>query len=306
MSVFSKIGRAVKSRTLLLKTHLTLSLGGGEGAALIKRQVYRYKILNGLRKKYKKFIEDYKSAHSADVRGERSGYVWVCWLQGAESAPPIVKACRRSLEKGLAGRRITDISEANYSEYVTLPAYIVEKYKKGYIAPAHFSDILRLALLNKYGGTWIDASIYLSGGYIPAYMLDSDLFMFRCLWPEAEATYFDNWFITACSRNPLLELAFALYCEFWKKHNSAPEYWISYDLLGLAVEAYPEEWAKVTPFSRVTAHILQTRLFDKFSPGDFEEICRQTPFHKLTYKFGKDKTDLPDTYYKYILARQGD
>jgi hypothetical protein len=35
----------------------------------------------------------------------------------------------------------------------------LEKYQKKIIDNTHFSDLLRLELLIKYGGTWIDASV---------------------------------------------------------------------------------------------------------------------------------------------------
>ena len=38
----------------------------------------------------------------------------------------------------------------------------MDKYKKGIFTRTHFSDILRLELLTKYGGTWIDASVLIT------------------------------------------------------------------------------------------------------------------------------------------------
>ena len=45
-----------------------------------------------------------------------------------------------------------------------LPGYIVEKWGKGQIPAALFSDLLRLQLLIKYGGMWIDSTVFCSSG----------------------------------------------------------------------------------------------------------------------------------------------
>lgn len=40
-----------------------------------------------------------------------------------------------------------------------LPDYIVKKWEKGRIPADLFSDLLRLELLIRYGGTWIDSTV---------------------------------------------------------------------------------------------------------------------------------------------------
>lgn len=49
--------------------------------------------------------------------------------------------------------RIVDLT--NYYNWVQLPQYVEEKFRKGLIPPALFSDLLRLALLKQYGGVWM-------------------------------------------------------------------------------------------------------------------------------------------------------
>ena len=90
------------------------------------------------------------------------GRIWFCWLQGLEQAPPLVKLCYEALGQKLPDREIVVIDAKNVFDYITLPEEIVEKWKRGIIGPAHFSDLIRLELLVRYGGYWIDATVYLS------------------------------------------------------------------------------------------------------------------------------------------------
>lgn len=51
------------------------------------------------------------------------------------------------------------LSHENIHQYIDIPQHI-EKIRSVY--PANYSDYIRLALLEKYGGIWLDASIYIN------------------------------------------------------------------------------------------------------------------------------------------------
>ena len=93
-----------------------------------------------------------------------SATVWFCWLQGLDDAPEIVKACYNSIKRNIPNREIKVIDAKNWKEYVELPDFIVKKWEKGRVPAALFSDLLRLELLIKYGGTWIDSTVLCTGG----------------------------------------------------------------------------------------------------------------------------------------------
>ena len=103
-----------------------------------------------------------------EVRGKnlehkRSKIIWFCWLQGYNNAPDIVKACHNSLRQNIPDREIIVIDEKNWRDYIELPNYVVDKWEKKQIPAALFSDLLRLELLIKYGGTWIDSTVLCTG-----------------------------------------------------------------------------------------------------------------------------------------------
>jgi len=97
-------------------------------------------------------IADQVRNEGKGLEHNRSKKIWFCWLQGMEKAPEVVKACYRSLTR-LIGYSLTVIDENNWWEYITLPDYILRRREKKQIPSAHFSDLLRLELLIKYGGT---------------------------------------------------------------------------------------------------------------------------------------------------------
>lgn len=281
----------------------TLLLGLSKKSLELLRLSVNHKILQKLRKKYRSCISEHKQHFVAAPR-KHSKKVWVCWLQGMEQAPPLVQRCYRSLQENLKDREIILLTEENYRDYVTFPAHIAEKLASGEITRTHFSDLLRLELLINHGGTWIDATVFCSGGNIPAYMLDGELFVFQNLKPGADghSTLISSWFMTACTNHPILLLTRDLLYRYWEKNHRLVDYFLIHDFFQLAIETYPEEWTSVVPFSNGTPHILLLRLFQPFDPALWDSATAQTPFHKLSYKFEPTELEKEGTYYQKLMS----
>lgn len=282
----------------------TLLLGLSKKALEILRLAVSNRILCKLRKKYRKEIAQFREQNQS-LPQKQSNKVWVCWLQGMEQAPMLVQRCCRSLQENLPDREIILLTEENYTQYVTFPAHITEKIASGVITRTHFSDLLRLELLINHGGTWIDATVFCSGGEIPQYMLNAELFVFQNLKPglDGHATSISSWFMTACTNHPILLLTRELLYSYWQKHNKMVDYFLIHDFFQLAIEAYPQLWSKVVPFSNATPHILLLRLFEAYDEGTYRAVCAQTPFHKLSYKFDQSLTEKENTFYARLMDR---
>ena len=310
LALFNKVGgkeilkQYLRGRVLLFALVQTLMQGFSKKSLEIVRLSVNNKILCKLRKKYAGFIKEFQAAFREEGQ-KTSNKVWVCWLQGIEQAPELVQACYASLQMHLKDREIILLTRENYRQYIQLPEFIEEKARRGIISHAHYADLMRLELLLKHGGTWIDATVLCTGGEIPGYMLDSRLFMFQNLKPglDGHPTSVSNWFITACAGHPLLRLTQALLYEYWRKHDKLVDYFIFHDFFQLAIEAYPEQWDVVVPFSNAVPHILLLRMFDRFNAETFRAITEMSPFHKLSYKFDPEKVQQEGTYYRYLIAK---
>lgn len=231
--------------------------------------------------------------------------IWVCWLQGITEAPQIVKVCYQSLIDNIQDREIVLLTEKNYRDYVQFPDYIQEKIDNGIIKNAHMSDLLRVELLDKYGGTWIDATVYCSGNNISSYMLDSDLFLFQCLKPgrDGHTTTISNWFITSKPHHKYIYMIKELLYEYWKNNDNLVDYFIFHDFFQMIIEKYQAEWKKVIPFSNSIPHILLLRLFDEYDLNIWNAIVELCPFHKLSYKFELSDIEKHNTFYQKIVRR---
>lgn len=309
IALFKKVGggnvlkQYLRAHVFLFAMVQTLLQGFSKKGLEIVRLSVNNKILCKLRKKYRRFIADFKAADHNAPRC-RSNKVWVCWLQGLEQAPALVQQCYRSLQKNLPDREIVLLTEENYRDYVAFPAHIQEKIDNGTITRTHMSDLLRLELLIRHGGTWIDATVFCSGNKIPGYMLNSDLFVFQNLKPGADghSALLSSWFMTACTNHPILLLSRELLYRYWENNNKMVDYFLLHDFFQLATEVYPEEWASVVPFSNSTPHILLLRLFQPFDPAIWDATVAQTPFHKLSYKFESSEFEKDGTFYNKLMS----
>lgn len=281
-----------------------LLLGKSRTALEILRLSAQLKAKQNLEKRYKGQLAEFEKSYDQTLPHEQSNKVWVCWFQGMDNAPDLVRKCYQSIRDNLEGREVVLITSDNMMDYVQFPDDIQKKVNAGIIRGAHLSDLLRLELLIKYGGTWIDATVFCSNGDIPGYMLDSDLFLFQTLKPgrDGHCIVISNWFITAKSNNRILGATQHLLYEYWKNNNDVIDYFIFHIFFQLVIEKYPDEWNKVVPFTNAVPHILLLRLYEDFDDKIWSAVNKMTPFHKLSYKLDEEKIQRKGSYYDEMFS----
>ena len=282
-----------------------LLTGASKKSLELVRLGVQLKIKNKLKRKYKYVIDDFDNEHKEDIEKTKSHErkIWMCWMQGLENAPELVRQCYKQIKKNITDREIVLITEENIDEYVSFPSYIQEKYKKGIISHTHFSDLLRLELLCKYGGTWIDSTVLCTGSNIQPYMLDSDLFLFQNLKPGSNGATLNvsNWFITSSSCNRILLATKALLYAYWKENNCVIDYFVFHHFMMIAAERYHEEWNRMIKFPNSIPHVLLLMLFEKFDEDKYSALTNMCPFHKLSNKCSAEDMAKEGTYYYHIM-----
>ena len=294
-----------KNHTLTLMIGETLLLGKNPKSYEIMGLCIEYKIKKQLKRKYYKSLIKFDENYNDDIPHEKSNKVWICWLPGIENAPEVVQRCCNSVKNNLKDRELILISAENMLEYVDIPQFIIEKWKNGIISYTHLADYLRLELLVKYGGLWLDATVFCSSSDIPNYINNSDLFFYQHLTLNkyGRSTFTSSWLISARSNNKILMATRDLLKEYWEKNNYAVDYFIFHHFITLALEFYPGNWDNVVPVDNSTPHLLQHKLFETYDDTFWKSIKHNTCFHKLTYKFDEEKTKKENTYYKEVLLK---
>ncbi len=272
--------------------------------------------------KYDSKVQEFKSSRSSSLTHEHPKVIWWCWLQGLDEAPQIVKACFNSLRQ-LTGYSLVVIDNANWREYVELPGYIVKKWEKKQIPPALFTDLLRLELLIKYGGTWIDSTVLCTGFKefkslssssdstdSPSVQefkkyLDADLFLFEYTKQGSIPVSISNWFISACSNNEVLMVLRDMLYAYWKDYDCVLDYYVFHLFFSMLSKEYPEQIAAMPYGQSQSSLVLLHNWGEKFDQKKWDKLTDQVCFHKLAFRVGEDDQNNKENYYNYILTEYG-
>ena len=242
-------------------------------------------ILEVLSRDYSSIISDYKNRPNVSEKPESPYPVWVCWWQGEAGMPEVVKICYSQLLKNANGHKINLITKDNYKNHVSIPDYILEKVDSGIISITHFSDILRVALLSKYGGLWIDSTIYtlcglpdFNAGLFSIRRLQEGDYVSECRW-----TAFLIYAEKSCM---LLEFMQDIFFEYWKTRNSMIDYFLVDYCIMLAYQNVPEIHKMINniPFSNPYLYWLSYNMNLKYKEQLFSDLENSTQFCKLTNK----------------------
>lgn len=250
-----------------------------------------------------------------NLEHHQSKIVWFCWLQGIEQTPPIVKACYNSLQRHLVqefkgskvqGYEIKVIDNENWKEYVELPNYIIKKWEKGRIPAALFSDLLRLELLIKYGGTWIDSTVLCTSSMVQKVQefkeyLDADLFLFQYTKQGTIPVNISNWFITSCTNNEVLIVLREMLYAYWKDYDCTLDYYIFHLFFSMLSKEYPEAITKMPYGYSPNSLTLLYHWGEKFDPEKWDSLMSKVCFHKLAFRVREEVKEDKNNYYNYIL-----
>lgn len=263
--------------------------------------------LSFLTQKYRE-IED-----SMELSQDEEITIWICWLTGFKTMPEIVRICYDSVLKSVPSEKVVVklITEQNYSDYVSVPSYIIEKYSQHIISPAHFSDILRFCLLSQYGGMWLDATVYVSDTISDSYLnvrYYTQKTKDRSRYPyEPSHAQWCGFIWAGCKGNLLFSFVRDGLFEYWKKYNTIIDY-IFFDYIILtAYNGVPSIQRMMELQEPNNEHIWS--LWDNMNRGfdnkTFSEICEKNVFHKLSYKrkLNERTIDGKITFYGYLKAK---
>jgi hypothetical protein len=233
--------------------------------------------------------------------------IWSLWLQGWNEAPEIVRACTASwtrLNPGWVVRRLTRKHVNSLFPPTSLFAHLADD-----LPPEALSDIVRLELLTRFGGVWVDATTYclvpLDGWLAPA--MPQGFFAFD---RPAQDRMLSSWFLAAQPASPVVVFWRALTERYWATRSERGAYfWLHY-LFAHAYQLDPvvrRIWDETPKRSAASALILVPYLETLYAPPT--EPARHiietgsTPLLKLTHKLDSVENKR-ETLYRWLCDRE--
>lgn len=239
--------------------------------------------------------------------------LWCCWLGGEDTMPDIVKVCYDSMCRNAPeGVRLELITQENYRQHVTIPEYVEEKYRKGIISPAHFSDVLRFSLLSRYGGMWLDATVFVSGS-IPESCFRQSYYTQKVSDPERfpmepSRAQWCGFIWAGAPNNPLFCFVRDGLYHYWRNYNTVIDY-IFFDYIILtAYHGLPQIRQMMDRQCPNNEDVwgLWNRINAAYNPESCRKVFQKNIFHKLSYK-GQLITRTPHgqlTVYGWLLGEK--
>jgi hypothetical protein len=231
--------------------------------------------------------------------------VWVCWWQGHDNMPEIIKMCYQSLLDASNGHPVNLITLDNYKNYVTIPDFILEKFNDGIISFTLLSDILRIFLLYEHGGLWVDSTVFVTSS-LPQYY-DYELFSVKRELGGLNVSKrrLVGYLIYANKSNILFKFLQTIFIEYFSKEHRIIDYFLMLYFIITAYENIPTitNMIDAIPLSNSKIEDMENKLNTVYTPDAFQELCRDTQFHKLSWKkhFEKYTGSGELTLYGYLL-----
>ena len=262
-------------------------------------------------RKYRYILDDMKVRDAEDQTPNDTGVpkiVWFSWLQGIDQAPDLVKVCLASQRKHLPDYEFRVFDLSNYQQWIELPEYIVRKYKKGLIPAASFSDLLRLSVLQKYGGVWMDATVFCSGFGNEKLqgrwdrIMRSELTVFRYFKRGAMAPVgLSTWFFAAVPHQIVISSVLDMLLAYWKDYNCLVDYYIIHLFLGLSLCEFPMVEARMPRENSYHSILLGDALGRTFNQKQWQDLIDHVSIHKLNYRKAEMVSKNPRGYYWHIM-----
>lgn len=238
--------------------------------------------------------------------------IWCCWWQGVEQMPELVKMCHQRLKSIIPqNAELHIITRDNYLDYIELPQYIIDKFNNNIITMTTMSDVLRFRLLEKYGGYWLDATVfftdkipaeYFSGGFYCQRMANSNI-----LQVQREACK-GNWCgfsMAGPAHSPVFRFMNDAFDKWWAHYDTIIEYvLIDYMLMtGFKYVPNMKTIIDAVPDNNVDIFEFYKKLNEPYSEELYAELTKNNVMHKLTYKMDlqKQTKDGKDTLYGHLL-----
>lgn len=217
--------------------------------------------------------------------------IWIFWWQGLDNAPELVKTCVKSVQEHAGKHIVNYIDGQNWSSYITLPERVIYEFKQKKMSVVHLSDIIRITLMQKYGGIWLDATIFLADS------LDKDIvglhwYSQKSLVDEMKkekyvSQYKWSTFFFACGKNNrVLNFHKKIFDAYLERYDMVIDYFLQDYIFRLAYESDRNVKVEIDDVKPNNPDIfwLQQRIKEKYDEVAYTKVRQNTKIFKLTYR----------------------
>ena len=216
--------------------------------------------------------------------------IFIYWGQSFCNAPTIVTNCVLSWKIRNPNWEIIELDDDNLNNYINLEEIIDIKNKK--ITKTAYSDIVRIFLLDKFGGCWCDATTFCNqplDDWLPKH-IQHGFFAFD---KPGKDRLLSSWFLYSEINNYIISKWKEATINYWNNNDEMHTYFWFHYLFGDLYNNNNEikkSWDLVSKISADYPHFLQNNnLLSIPSDNIISHINEKKLIYKLTYKIDMSK-----------------
>jgi hypothetical protein len=227
--------------------------------------------------------------------------IWCLWFQGWAHAPDLVKACAASWQRHNPDWNLRLLSGDTLDAYLD-PLSHLAAAPPGNLPMEARSDMLRIELLHRFGGIWIDSTVYCLrplDSWI-THAMPSGFFAFDRPMPNVMLS---SWFLAAERGSYIVDRWHRMVQAYWEDRAERDHYFWFHRLF---TEAYGSDakfraiWDATPKLSAVGPHCFAPYEEQLLKPVDARDRLivetAQTPMLKLTHKIAHERGGRGTTY----------
>ena len=268
----------------------------------------RHNVTRGfLEKEFYEFIINYEFN---TCNQKNSKIIWTLWMQGYENAPELVKSTIDSIRKfaELNNFQFILLEENTIEKYIVFPKLIKEKMDLGVIDYTKISDILRVSLLAKYGGTWVDATIYMKEEFDSSLLLQNYYTIktggIEDYSPNISNNRWKGFFLSGNSS--LFNFTRDFFFEYYSRYDIAVDYLLIDYIFDIAYKYDEKIKNQMLELEKSSPNLfwLESHLGDEFDQKVWDNITETTKVFKTTYKLSEEIKSNKNNFYSKLIDRK--
>ena len=260
-----------------------------------------------LEKEFYEFIINYEFN---TCNQKNSKIIWTLWMQGYENAPELVKSTIDSIRKfaELNNFQFILLEENTIEKYIVFPKLIKEKMDLGVIDYTKISDILRVSLLAKYGGTWVDATIYMKEEFDSSLLLQNYYTIktggIEDYSPNISNNRWKGFFLSGNSS--LFSFTRDFFFEYYSRYDIAVDYLLIDYIFDIAYKYDEKIKNQMLELEKSNPNLfwLESHLGDEFDQKVWDNITETTKVFKTTYKLSEEIKSNKNNFYSKLIDRK--
>ena len=268
----------------------------------------RHNVTRGfLEKEFYEFIINYEFN---TCNQKNSKIIWTLWMRGYENAPELVKSTIDSIRKfaELNNFQFILLEENTIEKYIVFPKLIKEKMDLGVIDYTKISDILRVSLLAKYGGTWVDATIYMKEEFDSSLLLQNYYTIktggIEDYSPNISNNRWKGFFLSGNSS--LFNFTRDFFFEYYSRYDIAVDYLLIDYIFDIAYKYDEKIKNQMLELEKSNPNLfwLESHLGDEFDQKVWDNITETTKVFKTTYKLSEEIKSHKNNFYSKLIDRK--